>query len=244
MILIEAKNISKNFTTAFGLTSELFEDVSFELKEKEILTFLAPRQAGKSTLLKISAKMFEPDSGTLTVYSPPVFIPGEPNSFPWLNVEENLRFVNSFLQEKEINELLELVGLEGYGKHFPNNKSAGFRFRISLARALALKPKAIILDEVFAAVRHDVKKELYDLILKIKDEKGIAFLLGTSNITEAVYLSDKIIQLSKHPGKVINEIDAAKIKKESASEAEEKIKKEITSKFKEYFKENVFDFAI
>ncbi len=244
MILLEAKNITKNFTTEFGLKVELFENVSFELGEKEILTFLAPKGAGKSTLVKIAAGFLKPDSGEVKIYTPPVYIPEKPNSFPWLNVEENLLFANSFLSKEEIAELLDFVGLEGYGKHFPNNISVGFRFRISLARALALRPKIVILDEPFALARHDVKKELYDLILKAKEEKNISFLIATSNISEAIYFSDKIIQLSKKPGKIINEVEVSNLKKELGEEAPEKIKRMIEAKFKEYFQNNVFDFSV
>ena len=244
MNLIEAKNISKNFITSFGLTVELFEDISFELRESEILTFLAPRESGKTTLLKISSSFLKPDKGEVRISTPPVYIPGEPNSFPWLNVKGNVLFANSVVPQDELNATLEFVGLDGYGNHFPNNISTGFRFRISLARALVLRPKVIVLDEPFVSVRHDVKKELFDLVLKTKEEKNIAFLIATSNITEAVYLSDRIIQLSKHPGKIINEINAADFIKVHGKDSNGKIKSEIESKFREFFNENIFDFSI
>ncbi len=242
MNLMEAKNISKNFVTEFGLNVELLEDISFELREKEIIVFLAPKGSGKSVLLKIAARFLNADKGKLTVYSPPVFIPSRPNSFPWLSVEKNLLFANPFLAKKEIEEILEFVGLEGYANHYPHNESTGFRFRISLARALSLKPKTIILDETFAEVRHDVKKELFDLILKTKEEKNISFLIATSSITEAIYLGDKIIQLSKNPGKIINEINVSELRGKNNFESE--IKNAVEKKFKEHFKNNIFDFSM
>lgn len=207
MSLIEVSSISKSFVDELGYRIKLYNDVSLHVNEDEFVSILAPTGSGKSSLLKAIAKLEKPDSGNINYNSSVAYIPSGPSSFPWLNVRENIEFANSKLQKDEVLELVKLVGLEGYEEHFPVNKSFGFRFRISLARALAVGANVILLDEPFVNIHEKYRIELYDMLLNLKRVRKESFLLVTTNVTEALYLSDKIYLMSKHPGQIFEEIE-------------------------------------
>ena len=106
----------------------------------------------------------------------------------------------------KLQELIDLTGLTGYEDHYPYNKSYGFRFRISLARAMAVSPQLIFLDDPFKLMDLEAKDEIFELIKKIASEKKIKFILASSNITEAALLSDKILLINNKPGYLLGEI--------------------------------------
>ena len=100
-----------------------------------------------------------------------------------------------------------LIGLDGYENHYPRNNSLGFRFRIAMARSLVRNPDLILLDESFNEMPSDIKDDMYNLVLNIKHEFSLSLLIGTSNISEAVLLSDVIYLMDKNPGKILERID-------------------------------------
>lgn len=203
---LEIKNLSKEFVDEAGYKKNLFRNISFNVETDLITTVLAPTGTGKTSFLKIVSGLEKQSSGELINKGSgrTIFIPSEPSSFPWLTVEENIGIVLN--EKKEVKDLINLVGLEGYEDHIPHNKSFGFRFRISLARALALKPSVIILDEPFTKMDVETKAELYNLIRYIGVNEKQTILMGTTNITEAVYLSDKIILMKKNPAELLEEL--------------------------------------
>ena len=203
---LEIKKLSKEFIDETGFKNKLFQNISFKIAKGSITTLLAPTGSGKTSFLKIVSGLDKPTTGeTVNENSNIVFIPSAPSSFPWMTVEENIQFV---LKEKsDVKKIIKLVGLEGYENHIPNNKSLGFRFRISLARALALNPSLIVLDEPFIQMDVQTKSEIYELVRNINNSEKQTILLGTTNITEAIYLSDKIILMKKSPGEILQEIN-------------------------------------
>lgn len=207
--ILEAKNISKDYSDASGYNVHLLEDISLDLDEGTITSILAPTGAGKSSLLKILAGLETPTNGTVEINSSNkkiVYIPSKPSSFPWYSVKENLLLVSK--DENKIKKIIEAVGLEGYDNHFPDNNSFGFRLRISLGRAIAAEPGIIILDEPFSKEMKPVTLErMYELILSLRAKFGITILIGTSNVSESILLSDKIYLMKKNPGKIIESID-------------------------------------
>lgn len=207
--MIEIINLSKEYVDKYGYKKILFQNLSFSLKENEISSIIAPIGAGKSSLLKIIAGLEKPTSGEVKCKNtnPLIFIPTEPSSFTWLNVKENISFELSDFDDSKIEQLIALVGLEGYENHIPHNKSLGFRFRISLARALARNPLAVLLDEPFTRTDPQTRSELYLLIKDVNKKLGTAFLLATTNITEAIFLSNRIYLMKKNPGEIFKAID-------------------------------------
>lgn len=207
--MIEIKNLSKEYSDGFGFKTILLKNISFAIPAGKISSLIAPSGSGKSTLLKIISELETPSSGE--VVNPTnqkiIFIPTRPSSFPWLNVRDNILLGLEKINNEEIKRLINLVGLEGYDRYRPQNKSLGFRFRISLARSLAHSPAAILLDEPFNQMDVQTKKEIYFLIREINRTQKMTFLLATSSITEALFLSDKIYLIKKDPGEIIYGLD-------------------------------------
>lgn len=201
-----AKEISKDFTDASGYKVHLLEDVNLDISENSITSIVAPTGAGKSVLLKIFCGLETATSGSIEINSKKrriIYIPSDPSSFPWYNVKENINLATS--NEKLVEEAINDVGLEGYENHYPHNDSLAFRFRISLARAIASGVDFIALDEPFSRkIKPASLERLYSLILDLKEKHNLTFLLGTSNISEAVLLSDKVYAMEKDPGRIIN----------------------------------------
>ena len=206
MANIEVKNISFSFQSAGRVSRKILEDVSFLIEEKSITILLAPNDSGKSTLLKIISGLLKVSSGSIEADDKIIFIPEEPSSFPWLNVAENIKFASPNISQNDLEELAALVGLEGYTDHLPHNTSYGFRFRISLARALSVNPNLIVIDDAFKIMEGETREECYQLIKEINKKRGTAFLIGTANISEAIFISNKILLMSKKPAAIVETI--------------------------------------
>lgn len=204
----EVRNLSKEYHDEVGFNVNLLEDVSFEVLENSITTILAPTGAGKSSILKIVSGLEFATKGQIEINSPNrriVFIPSKPSSFPWYSVRDNINLVKK--ENVNFEEVIKLVGLEGYEDHMPDNRSAGFRFRISLARAIAVNTDIITIDEPFKYMAPNARQRIYELILGIKKKTNISFVIATTNLSEAILLSDKIYVMKKNPGKIINSIN-------------------------------------
>jgi len=212
--LVKLESISKTYSVEGGLKIDVLQDINFKIDTSErgtITTILAPFGSGKSTLLKIIAGLIEPSGGKIFFkddHHKIPYITEKPSSFPWLNVRKNIEVSMNLKTSKEtdIQSLISLVDLAGYEDHFANNKSVGFRFRISLARALAVNPSLILIDDSFKVMKRESRGEIFDLLINISSRQNLNFVLATTNLVEAVQLSDKIILMSKKPGKIIKEI--------------------------------------
>ena len=192
------ENINKTFTYENGLNVKLLDDISFEVKEGEVTSLLASTGSGKSTLLKILSGLELEDAGNRNE-TKACIIPSQPSSFPWMNVTENILFANDKLDDQTQKKLVHLVGLEGYENHYPNNKSLGFRFRIAIARALAVNPKIILLDEPFAAMDQKTKLEMLQLIVDLNKETKTTILLATSNLRSIIGIPNNFVyEKGKH----------------------------------------------
>jgi len=206
--ILNIENLTKDYIDSTGHIVHLLEDIDLNISEGEFTTLLAPTGAGKSSLLKIIAGLETSSSGKINDNAQKkIFIPSEPSSFPWLSVKENILLNISDSNDTELQEIINLVGLEGYKNHYPNNKSLGFRFRISLARAMINEANLIVIDEPFTKMRDEVRKGIYLLLRKIQNEKKISVVLGTSNISEAILLSDKIFLMDKDPGRIMDSFE-------------------------------------
>lgn len=190
------ENITKTFSYKNGLNVKLLNNISFEIPSGEITSIIASAGSGKTTLLKIICGLDTADSKTENEGGY-CFIPSKPSSFPWLNVNENILFADEGMDSVSLKNFVNVVGLEGYENHYPNNKSLGFRFRVALARALASKPKLIVLDEPFLEMDQRTKFEMLQLIVDINKEKKLTVLLATSNLSEALLVSHNILLMKK-----------------------------------------------
>ncbi|MEO8398856.1 MAG: ATP-binding cassette domain-containing protein, partial [Ignavibacteriaceae bacterium] len=221
--LLKVENISKTYTGIYGSKKLILDKISFSIlsnnERGRINSILAPFGAGKSTLLKIISGIVESSEGNIFLNQQKsnssinkiIYIPEKPSSFPWLNVKENIEIASEVLGQKKsginFESFISIVGLNRYENHHPNEKSFGFRFRISLARALVCQPDLILIDDSFKIMDQQTKEEIYELVKKISSEFKINFLLATTNIAEAVILSEKIFLMKKDPDLVFKEIE-------------------------------------
>lgn len=220
------KNISKSYTAATGskLSVPVLNDVSFTVDEGQIVSLIGPTGCGKTTLLRIIDGIIQPDSGKViiddkevkdTKNSPCAMVFQNFNLFPWRNAIKNVEFglesksVPRDEKTKRAQHFIELVGLKGYERHHPHELSGGMQQRVGLARALAINPSVVLLDEPFSSVDLLLRESLQDEVLKIllKTKKTAIFI--THNVEEALFLSDKIISFATRPGRIKNiyEID-------------------------------------
>ncbi len=204
--ILKLENISKVYTDSVGYKIHLLENISIEIPKNGCSTILAPKGSGKSSLLRIISNLEKETSGTIKkIAKRVVYIPSNPSSFPWMNVQDNIEFGLENTKD-DVSGFIEFVGLKGYEDHYPHNKSEGFRFRIALARVLANNSDVIVIDEPFTNLNSVTRQEIYLLMRKVIVETDVTIILGTANITEAIFLSDKIYLMKKKPGEIIDEI--------------------------------------
>ncbi len=262
--LLKVNNLVKYFDGLYGSKVQVLDNINFSIEENNkqgtINSILAPFGAGKSTLLKIisgvtaeyKGEILCKDKNISDIKSTDIIlIPEEPSSFPWLNVNDNILFAekiqNKKINEDEIKKFIKLVGLTGYENHFPHKSSFGFRFRISLARAIACNPKLILIDDSFKKMKIDIRNEMNLLIKEISKELNMNFLLATTNIKEAISISEKIFLMEGKPGKIVKEINVpaqSTETKDTKNNIYESIRNEIENYFKSINKLDVINFSI
>ena len=221
--ILRLSGITKIFSDTYGIKKKVLEDVSFAIPadSPKIASILASFGSGKSTLFKIISRVEKPTSGEvilggekyLQAAGKIVLIPEKSSSLPWLNVRNNIELACRLETcgkndiGNDINDMIRLTGLSGYENHYPHNLSFGFRFRISIARALLFNPIVLLLDDCFKKMDAAAKEEMYGLIYGISRKVDTHFLLATTNVTEALRLSGSIFLMSKTPAKIYGKFE-------------------------------------
>jgi ABC-type nitrate/sulfonate/bicarbonate transport system ATPase subunit len=208
---------------ADGEIVRALERVSFDVREGEFLSIVGPSGCGKSTLLRIMAGLVRPDDGRVLVGGKAVTGPGPERAMvfqeyallPWADVESNVAFglkmrgVPKVARLERARELIELVGLQGCERALPRQLSGGMRQRVSLARALAVDPQVLLMDEPLGSLDEISRRGMQIELLRIweRDKKTAIFV--THSVDEAVFLSDRIVVMGTRPGRVIDIIEVA-----------------------------------
>ncbi|MEO8348823.1 MAG: ABC transporter ATP-binding protein [Acidobacteriota bacterium] len=219
---LRIQGISKTFHTD-GHEVRVLEDISLDVREGELVCVLGPSGCGKSTLLNIVGGFVTPTSGGVTIDGEPVrgpdprrvFVFQERGVFPWLTVEGNIGFGLSRLaaddKARRIAHYVRLVGLEGFEKAYPQELSGGMKQRVEVARALAVDPDVLYLDEPFGALDSITRLVMRSELLRIWEAEKKTILFVTHDIDESVQLADRIVVLSARPGSIrkIVEVDLA-----------------------------------
>jgi NitT/TauT family transport system ATP-binding protein len=196
-------------------------DITFDVARGEFVCVVGPSGAGKTTLLRCLAGLMPPTSGEALFEGTPlrpvpegigvVFQDYSRSLFPWLTVARNVdlplrvRGMGRAGRAARVAEVLASVGLADAGRQYPWQLSGGMQQRVAIARALAYRPDLLLMDEPFASVDAQTRFELEDLILRVRAAFGVTVVFVTHDIDESVYLSDRVVVLSRSPG-VVSEI--------------------------------------
>ena len=197
----------------FG-TTHVLDNVSLTVREGEFVCILGPSGCGKSTLLNIVGGFIAPEEGRVTIDDEPVtgpdprriFVFQERGVFPWLTVEENIGFglfrQSDSEKKARIAHYVQLVGLRGFEKSYPRELSGGMKQRLEVARALAVNPDVLYLDEPFGALDSITRLQMRRELLRIWQAEKKTILFVTHDIEESVQLADRVVVLSARPGRV------------------------------------------
>lgn len=223
--LLAFEAVRKEFRRGSSESSILaIESVSFDLRAGEFVSVVGPSGCGKTTLLRIAAGMTKPSAGALNFAAgegpgTTGFVFQHASLFPWRTVSENVHYglelarnrrrthLTRAQAQQRVNDLLELVGLADFGKFYPPEISGGMQQRCNLARALAIRPDLLLMDEPFSALDAQTREELQIELTRIASELGTTILFITHDIREATFLSDRVVVLSRRPSHVVEIVD-------------------------------------
>ena len=218
--VIDARGLSLTFATADGPVYAL-DGINLTVNDGDFVSFIGPSGCGKTTLLRVIADLEQATSGTIAVngMSPAQarmaraygYVFQAPALYPWRTVEQNvglpLEIMGTADAASRVKRNLDLVNLAGFEKKFPWQLSGGMQQRVSIARALAVEPKLLLMDEPFGALDEIVRDKLNQQLLELwaATKKTVVFV--THSIPEAVFLSSRIVVMSPRPGRIIDVIE-------------------------------------
>ena len=214
---VVCEDIFKVYPTVRGPVLAL-QGISFATRESEFVCLVGPSGCGKTTLLKIVAGLLEPSRGAVRYEGPSRGAP--PNAmvfqddsiFPWMTVLDNVAFpleIRGVPRRRRVEtaeEFIERVGLAGFAANYPRELSMGMRQRVGIARALACNPEVLLMDEPFAALDAQTKAILQEDLITLWTRYQRTVLYVTHDIEEAVYLGDRVLVMSRNPGRIIADL--------------------------------------
>ena len=222
--ILDVKNLSKTYVSQGG-NNQILNGLNLTVKEREFICILGPSGCGKSTLLRCIAG-FEAYEGTIECNGQIVTKPSTDRImvfqdynqlFPWKTVEKNVQYALKLKGIKDKEELKKIsdkyiakVGLDGYQKYYPHELSGGMKQRVAIAKALALKPQIILMDEPFAALDAMTRKSLQKELYKISTTEEVTFIFITHNIQEAITLGTRVLLMGKQGQIIIDDENTIK----------------------------------
>jgi len=209
------KNISKRFFNPDGTALEALSGISLTLSEGEFVAVVGRSGCGKSTLLNIVAGLLSATEGEVvfedhsTEDRPLTSVVFQDLAlFPWRSVKKNITYgleeqgISSSIRDERAGELIDLVGLSGFEKLYPHQLSGGMKQYTAIARALAVKPELLLMDEPFSALDTQIRMDMQLELSRIYETTGQSFLYITHYIPEAVFLSDRVVIMGGRPGRI------------------------------------------
>ena len=219
---ISVQKISKSFKGRRKTEPEnqVLKDVSFEVQEGEFVSLLGPSGCGKTTTLTIIAGFQKPSSGVIKVNGEEVTKPGPDRAFmfqnyalfPWMKVGENIEYpmkkmkLDKEERRKRLDDLLAMAQLTEYENYYIHEISGGMKQRVALLRALACDPRILLMDEPLGAVDFQMRQLLQVQLESILQQKKVTSLMVTHDVDESVYLSDRVIVMSRDHGKIMEDL--------------------------------------
>jgi ABC-type nitrate/sulfonate/bicarbonate transport system ATPase subunit len=210
-VAIALEGVSKRFGKHLAV-----DDVTLSIREGEFFSLLGPSGCGKTTLLRVIAGLITPDTGQVLLDGKPISGPGPERAMvfqsfalmPWATVLRNVAFglelrgIPKGDRAEQAMEFVKMVGLKGFENSYPHELSGGMQQRVGLARALAVDPRVLLLDEPFSALDEQTRRLLQEQLLQIWEATRTTVLFVTHSIEEAVLLADRVVLMSARPGRV------------------------------------------
>lgn len=213
---LSIKNLTKRFKAPDGRAMTALDGVSLDVKAGEFVAFVGPSGCGKTTMLRIIQGLETATAGRIEIDGREVTGAGHDRGFvfqshgllPWLTASGNIAFaleargIPASEHRAVIERVLATVGLAGFGENFPHQLSGGMQQRVGIARALAIEPEIMLLDEPFGALDALTREVLQNEVLRLTERLGKTVLFVTHSVDEAVYLADRVVVMSPRPGRI------------------------------------------
>lgn len=214
---VNFSNVTKEFSLKRGEIVQALDNINLNVPPGQFLSILGPSGCGKSTILRMIAALEEPTSGSVTIETePPLKLAAQHRLgvafqdhalLPWLSVRDNIALPFKVARQQadwgRVEELIEIVGLRGFEGARPRQLSGGMRQRVSIARALVLRPALLLLDEPFGALDEVTRRRLNMELQAIWSELRITTVLVTHSVEEAILLGERVIVMSQRPGSIV-----------------------------------------
>jgi NitT/TauT family transport system ATP-binding protein len=221
-VRIRFEDVSVEFPSEQG-PMRVLDGVSFDVRQGEFVSIIGPSGCGKTTLMNMVGGFLQPTSGRVLLDGQPVTGPGlnrgvifqEYGVFPWLTVRDNIEFglklacsrVGANERAATSDRYMKLMGLADFANHFPKHLSGGMRQRLAIARAYAVNPEFLLMDEPFGALDAQTRSAMQDLLLEVLEAEKKTVILITHSVDEAIYLSTRIIVVTARPARIRAIID-------------------------------------
>ncbi len=219
---ISVDHVSKVFPRGDGEEFIAVDDVSFDVAQGEIVALLGPSGSGKTTILNMVAALIAPDAGSIDLlgasgagvdWSRVGYMFQDDRLLPWRVAVDNIALaleaapMDRAEQRERSRAMLDLVGLASFANSYPHELSGGMRSRVALARSLVTRPDILLMDEPFGRLDAQTRSTMHEQLLEIHRARGLAILLVTHDVEEAVVLAQRIIVLSPRPGRIAQIVD-------------------------------------
>ncbi|MDX1781266.1 MAG: ABC transporter ATP-binding protein [Thalassovita sp.] len=235
---LQIRNLSKRFDLGRGKSVQAVQDINFDVERNSICVLLGPSGCGKSTILRMMAGLETPTEGQIVIGGRTVDGPGRDRgmvfqaytSFDWLSVRKNVEFgmkvngVPADERRERAAHFIDLVGLGKFADVYPSQLSGGMRQRVAIARTLANDPEVLLMDEPFGALDAETRWLMQELMINVAEQTNTTMVIVTHDLEEAIFLADKIVFLSSHPGRLKEEIVPAFKRGQRIADKEEAVK--------------------
>jgi NitT/TauT family transport system ATP-binding protein/sulfonate transport system ATP-binding protein len=214
-IILDIKSVNRTFVSDDDSTTKALHDVSLSVNRGEFLSIIGSSGCGKTTLLRLIAGLDTPESGELILNGEKIagtnpkrgYVFQQGSLFPWLTIENNiasgLKARGVYKEHKgEVQQYINLIGLNGFEKSFPHQISGGMAQRVAIARALINNPDVLLLDEPMGALDSFTRADIQDKLLELWRKNKTTMILVTHDVDEAIYLSDRIVIMTPRPGEI------------------------------------------
>jgi NitT/TauT family transport system ATP-binding protein len=221
--VVRLRGVDKSFTARGEVMTAALSGIDLEIRRGEFVSLIGPSGCGKSTLLRIIGDLTQPTAGEVTVNGKSAaaarrgreygIVFQAPVLFDWRRVEDNVRLPLELLgmgraeREDRAGEMLRLVELTDFARHYPYQLSGGMQQRVAIARALALEPALLLMDEPFGALDEMTRERMNSEVLRIWEKTGTTVVFVTHSIPEAVFLSSRVVVMSRRPGRITHTVD-------------------------------------